>query len=806
MGLRSSRDEADTCRDLIVPMLRSAGWTDELIREQYPLRADRVLSAGITSRRLGDGRADYVLEATPGLPVAVLEAKREYKIAADGLQQAIRYAQQLDVPIAYASNGRQIIERNLRTGTERFVESAGTPAELWAEWVAFQGLNDETAELPRQSFNRNRTSITGEVITPRWYQTVAVHRVLRALATEQRRILLLMATGTGKTFTAMQIVEKLRSYHRLRHPDRNYRVLYLADRDWLLSQPMAKDFAPAFGGEPLHRVRGGANLSRELYFATYQALSGADDTEALFHDYPPNFFDLVIVDECHRGSASQDSTWRRVLDHFASAAQLGLTATPKRDATTDSYTYFGNPVFAYSLRDGIEDGYLAPYRVRRVVLSPDADGWVPTPGERDRLGRDIPDGIYSTRDFERVVSLLMRTRVAARHLSRLLPSTKNARTMVFCVDSQHAEDMRAALAAENPDRMASDPEWVVRIVGDEPERERLLERFTDPESSSPTVATTSKLLSTGIDVEDLAYVVLFRPVGSMVEFKQIIGRGTRLYPENGKTSFEIIDYVGATQKFDDPDFDGYPAAIIEQVIDEDGEPIEPAHDVDSSADSSASGPASPSALGYDHGVEGGTSKPTSDVLPYSRKLYVDDGDFGVTAEATYMPDTSTGNLHLTEYGEYVRDQVRSIAASPGDLASRWTLRPGREAILAELDRYGVRLADLDQNENASGRDVLDVLIQLAWNQPAPTRAERARRVRIEHREDIARGSVLAQNVLGCLLDRYANYGVDDITSGAVLQVEPFTAMGSPIAIAREFGGADGWHAQLDELQRWLYSA
>lgn len=813
MSIRAGRNEAETCRDLIVPALRRTGWTEALIREQYPLRASRILTSGGVSRELEDGRADFVLEVVPGLPVAVLEAKAEGEDAAHGLQQSIRYAEQLDVPVAYASNGHEIIERNIRTGAERRVASVATPAELWSEWMDFQGLDPHTGELLRQPFNRSRTSVTGEVITPRWYQTVAVHRVLRGIATGRRRLLLLMATGTGKTFTAMQIVAKLRSYEKLARPRRNFRVLYLADRDWLLTQPMAKDFSPAFGSDPLHRVRGGANVSRELYFATYQALSGADDTSALFRDYAPDFFDLVVVDECHRGSAAEDSTWRRVLDHFSSAIQLGLTATPKRDATVDSYEYFGNPVFTYSLRQGIEDGYLAPYRVRRVVLSPDAEGWTPSAGERDRLGREIPEGLYSTRDFERVVSLLARTRIAARHLSRLLRLDPSAKAIVFCVDTEHASDMRMALASENPDLTRADSEWVVRIVGTEPERDRLLERFTDPESSSPLVATTSRLLSTGIDVEDLRYVVLFRPVGSMVEFKQIIGRGTRLYPERGKTSFDVVDYVGASGKFEDPEFDGYPAAIIDEVVDDNGDPVASprASTPDCGDDPTVAEPELPFAVDDPHrpGVDApppGVVPPDYTPLPPPRKLYVDDGEFHVLAEAHLIADTSTGQVRLTDYGEFVRAQVRHLAASPDDLVSRWVSVADRQVIERELAAQGVTLQELIGDTGLDDRDPLDVLIQVAWNQPAPTRAERVQRVRAAHADEMARRSAIARQVLDGLLDHYAAHGIDDLSSRGILQVEPFTRIGSPTQIAREFGGAPGWHDQVAELQRWLYSA
>ncbi len=813
--------EKDTCRDLILPMLHDAGWTDAMIRPEYPVAADRVITSGGVERELGDGRVDYVLEAVPGVPVAVVEVKREYAGAAQGLQQAIRYAQQLDVPITYASNGHEIIERDMATGRERVVESVATPTELWFAFQAFHGLAEQAAELIAQPFDRKRTTVLGDVITPRYYQAVAVHRVLKAMAAGQRRLLLLMATGTGKTFTAMQLVAKLYSYERQVRPDRNYRVLYLADLDVLLRQPMDKEFQPAFTAEPLKRVKGRVDRSREIYFASYQAMSGPGDADTLFADYPPDFFDLVIVDECHRGSASPNSSWRAVLDHFAPAVQLGLTATPKRDDNVDSYDYFGNPLYEYSLRQGIEDGFLAPYRVRRVVLSPDAEGWQPDPGQLDRFGRDIPRGVYATRDFERVVSLLVRTRLAARHLSKTLRKDPTARAMVFCVDQEHAEDMRSALVEANPDLVQRDPEWVVRIVGSEPERVRLLEAFTDAESSSPVVATTSRLLSTGVDVQDLKFVVLFRPVGSIVEFKQIIGRGTRLYPDKGKASFEIIDYVGATRHFTDPDFDGFPLHISVETVDPDGEVIdeneEPTGDDGGDGDG-GSGEHSDDDVGDGDRVaepepdfepsdpEPGPDDERAGPVNRRRKLYIDEGAFEVLAESTHVPDTSTGQLRLTEYGEYVAGQVRLVAGTPDELSSRWSAGPSRDQITQHLISKGVDLAELVAAEQLASCDPLDVLIQLAWNVAPRARAERVRRVRDNHHADLEQLSDRARAVLAGLLDRYASHGIEDMTSIEVLRVEPLRSLGSSVEIAREFGGATGYHERVDELQRWLYSA
>ncbi len=798
--------ERDTCRDVILPALAAAGWTTEQIRPQFPVKAGRSITLGGINRELRSGVIDYVLEIEQA-PVAVVEAKRAYRSAADGMQQAIRYAQQLDAPFAYATNGTEILERDMLAGTERLVEAFADPVLAWSRYAALHGLDDATSGLLHQGFNTNKRTAGQNVQQPRWYQQIAIRRVLAAIARGERRVLLLMATGTGKTFTAMQIVHLLRSYAAVVRPDRNYRVLYLADRDALVESPKDKDFTTAFGKEPLHRVAGSAVRSREIYFATYQALAVGDE-DALFRDYPPDFFDLVIVDECHRGSASENSSWRRILDHFTPAIQLGLTATPLQGDTVDTYTYFGDPVFRYSLRQGIEDGYLAPYRVRRVTLSPDADGWEPEPGQLDRYGREIPDGVYSTRDFERIVRLLARTDLAADYLSRMLRRDPTARTMVFCVDAQHADDMRRALVNANPDLVVADPEWVVRIVGVEGEKKRLIDAFTDPERDSPVVATTSRLLSTGFDVQDLKYVVLFRPVGSSVEFKQIIGRGTRLYPDKGKTSFEVIDFVGASAHFADPDFDGYPTRIIhDPPLDPD--PAGEGGDEDSSGPDVVAEP-EPEFVVTDPGTPGddtwtGEGDPGSPADPRpTTRLAVDEGDFFVVSEALLVPDTASGRLRLTEYGEFVAGRIRQLATTPGELSSRWARGPGRSEISAALRAAGISLDEL-LPPDTEDVDPLDFLVQLAWNIPSRTRAERARRVRERHQAELDARSSTAREVLSTLLDLYAEHGIDEMTSTEVLRSPRMSAYGTPRDIARAFGGADAMYAAVDDLQTWIYS-
>ncbi len=549
-----------------------------------------------------------------------------------------------------------------------------------------------------------------------------------------------MATGTGKTFTALQIVHKLLGWWKAAEPGRNHRVLYLADRDALVDHPQRKTFAPALRTGSTTRIQGQPVMGRDVYFATYQALdqgSAPDEVDvALFEAYPPDFFDLVIVDECHRGSAARDSAWRRILEWYSSAVQLGLTATPKQQDEIDTYAYFGEPVLSYSLRQGIEDGYLAPYRVRRTWLSTDVDGWRPEPGQLDRFGREVPDDLYLTPDFERVVSLLTRTTAAARHLSALLERARHPRALVFCVDVEHAEQFRQAMVEANPDRVAADPTWVVRITGVDGETgKRLLEELCDPESSSPVVVTTSRMLSTGVDVPDLTHVVLFRPVGSIVEFKQIVGRGTRLYPEKGKLSFEIVDYVDATRLFDDPGFDGPPIETRVEEVDETGTVV--TLGVDRGRVEGHVLPA-PDELEDETAGDGGDDDPGHpEEPPVDRKFVVDDVAVSLTAEGFRVADTATGQLRLVDYVQYVGERVRHLVTDVQELTLRWSDRRTRLQLLGELEAQGIDVKELQERTRTPDADGLDLLANAAWQVPGQTRRERADRA-AERLDEIAR--------------------------------------------------------------------
>lgn len=789
--------ESDTCRDYVLPRLKAAGWGDEQIIEQYPITDGRIVTLGQRHRREKPLRADYVLEYRPGVPVAVVEAKREYSIPGKGLQQAKRYCQLLDLPLAYATNGKSVVEDDRDTGLER-VQLPGFPGpeEAWARYRSWKGiLDDLVADGLGLPFNRVLRTFDGGVKEPRYYQRIAINRAVQAILSGDKRLLLTMATGTGKTFVALQIMWKL--WTSTWAGDRKPRILYLADRNVLIDHPMGREFIPAFGDGPIWKLRGEAKAGREIYFGIYQALADGGDATGIYRDFAPDFFDLIVVDECHRGSAGSGSSWRAILEHFSSASQLGMTATPKRDETVDTYDYFGSPLYEYSLAQGIEDGFLAPYRVRRVVLSSDAHGWTPEAGQLDLFGKEIPRDLYTTTDFERVVSLLSRTEAAAKHLSDFMSRTQGrmGKTIVFCVNQEHADQMRRALHNANSDLTQQHPNYVVRIVADEGDVGKShLGDFIDPEKSTPVLATTSQLLSTGVDVPTLRNVVLFRPIGSMSLFKQIIGRGTRLFPDEDKLSFDIIDYSGATALFEDPEFDGPPERVDREEIDLAGNVVQL------------------TAVAQLAPVYDGTGSLADETvdrndLPEPRsKLYVADAEVWVTAEALYQLDPSTDRLRLIEYRDYVIDTVRTLFPHPAALRASWASDLGRQDVVEALAARGIDVAELAERSGFLEADPIDVLVHLAWSQPLATRTDRVRRVRKDHAEFFEQFRPEAREVLDELLAKYAEHGVDQLDDLTVLQVPPLSQLGSPAELAARFGGVGKLREAVARLQDHLYAA
>jgi len=781
--------EADTCRDYILPRLAAAGWGRDQIVDQFPVTDGRITLGGKRPHRGEALWADYVLEYRPGQAVAVVEAKRAFRLPGDGMQQAKKYAQMLDLPFSYSSNGKAIVEDDRATGWEQMLQSFPSPNDLWTRFRAWKGIIDEpVADGLLLPFNRSLRNADGSVKEPRYYQRVAIQRAVQAILQGRPRLLLTLATGSGKTFVSMQIVWKLwnGSWRKERKP----RILYLADRKFLVDHPITREYAPAFGEGPIWRLRGEPKPGREIYFALYQSLadSSRDDPASLFRQLAPDFFDLVIVDECHRGSAGDESSWRAILNHFSSATQLGMTATPKRDDNVDTYEYFGDPLYEYTLGQGIADGFLAPYRVKRVVLSPDAYGWEPDQGQLDLFGKEIPKNLYTTRDFERVVSLLSRTDAAAKHLTDHLKRTdRMAKTIVFCVDREHADQMRRALHNANRDLVKQHPNYVVRIVADDDEH---LSDFADTDKDVPVIATTSQLLSTGVDLPTVKNVVIFKPIGSIGLFKQIIGRGTRLFPDADKLTFDIIDYSGATALFEDKEFDGPPERVEREEVDERGEVVS-----DEIVVSDSEPPFETSADEID----------PDDVQP-REKFYVEGTEVTVTAEAVYHLDPTTDRLRLVEYRDHLADSVRTLYPDPSSLRAKWLTREGRQEVIDRLRRYGIHEDELPNRTGIEGADVIDVLVHIAWNEPLKSRIERARRVRREHAEFFETFRSEARRILDELLEKYAEHGIGELDDLKVLEVPPLSELGSPVEIAAQFGGRDKMEEALTALEKILYAA
>lgn len=779
-------NEADTCRKFVLPKLYAAGWTDDQICEQRYFTDGRIVTVGSGHYRKPGKKVDYLLRYRPHFALAVVEAKASYKKAGDGLQQAMDYAEALGLKFAYATNGREIIEHDYTTGQQTVLAVFPSPDELWRRLRAQQQIaHDKDADDLLFPFHQE---LGGKA--PRYYQEIAINRAVQAVIQGQKRILITMATGTGKTFVAFQIIWKLWKTRR------KTRILYLADRNVLVDQAKDRTFAPC--GDALWKIQGKVVKSREIYFAIYQAIVDDERRPGLYKQYPRDFFDLIIVDECHRGSAKDESKWREILEYFSSATQIGMTATPLRRDNVDTYRYFGNPIFTYSLAQGIEDGFLAPYRVHRVVLNVDATGWRPDKGQLDRFGREIPDGEYGTKDFEKIVSLLSRTEVAAKHLTDYLKKTdRMAKTIVFCVDQEHAEDMRLALHRANHDLTQQYPHYVARIVSDEGKIGRgHLDDFQDPEKDEPVIVTTSQMLTTGVDVPMCRNIVLFKPINSIVEFKQIIGRGTRLFPDKDKLWFTIIDYTGATRLFSDPDFDGFPEKITEEQINERGETVgglqvttqEPVEtDEQRNAELAALAQA-------EQAAESGPP----------RKYYVDKTEVHVLQDVVLELDEHGKKLRTISYTDYTREQVRKLYPSAAQLRSKWTQAEEREQIIAALKERGIELAHLAEATHLPDADPFDLLVHVAYNGPLRTRRERAERVRKGKLDAFDYFQPEAREILQLLLDKYCDHGVDQLSDLHILEVPPISEKGTPVEIAKLFGGANKLRKALNELQEMLY--
>lgn len=786
--------EADTCRLFVTPALHAAGWgqAPTVIGEQRTFTDGRIIVTGGIVRRGKQKRADYILFHRRDFPIAVVEAKEASRPAEDGVQQAREYAEILGLKFAYATNGKRIIEIDYIAGTETEIPAYPTADELWQRLSGAKGIGEAASKHLLEPFNL----VSGKV--PRYYQQIAIHRVIEAILLGQKRILVTMATGTGKTAVAFQLCWALwHSRWNRTGEHRRPKILFLADRNILVDDPMAKMFAPF--GDARHKIASGdASQSRDMYFGIYQALSSSGSE--VFKQYRPDFFDLIIVDECHRGSSRADSAWREILEYFEPAVQFGMTATPIREEDRDTYNYFGNPLYTYSLRQGIEDGFLAPYRVHRVITTVDAAGWRPSKDELDRYGRPIPDDEYQTKDFERVVALRARTQAIATHLTHFLKGTDRfAKTIVFCVDQEHASEMRQALVNLNSDLVAQYPDYACRVTADEGGIGLAhLANFQDVDKPTPVILTTSQLLTTGVDAEMVKNVVLARVVGSRPEFKQIIGRGTRLKVDYGKEYFNILDFTGtATRHFADPDFDGEPARIIDAVIDEAGEPVSVTETV-------------PEVPPFEYETQDEQFDPATTLVEEPtaepRKFYIDGGEVEVIGHLVYDLDAEGKKLQVVKYTEYSGRALRSLYPNRTDFQNAWANPDTRAEVLRELTERGISFEELAASSGEAESDPFDLLCHLAWNAPLLTRRQRAEQAKRATGDLFQQYSGTAREILGILLDKYIERGILQFNQlSELFKVQPLDRYGKPSEIANQhFGGIQPMRQAINRLQAALY--
>jgi type I restriction enzyme R subunit len=783
-------NEAETCRKLVRPKLEAAGWdnTPHSINEQVSFTDGRIVVAGEKATRRDQKRADFLLRYRRDLTLAVVEAKKISKPPGTGMQQGKDYADILGLKFVYATNGEEIVEFDYFAGKERFLDAFPTPEELWARFKAGHGLTDEQAGR----FLTPSYHLSGK--SPRYYQETAINRAVQAVLQGRQRSLLTMATGTGKTVVAFQICWKLWESRWNRTGEyRRPKILYLADRNILINDPKDKTFKPF--EDARHKIENGeAVKSREMYFAIYQTLARDERRPGLYREYSPDFFDLIIVDECHRGSARDESNWREILEYFRPAYQLGMTATPRHEDNADTYRYFGEPLYTYSLRQGIADGFLAPYRVHRVVTTVDAAGWRPTVGEVDRYNRPVPDEEYHTRDFERAVALRARTHAIARHLTDFLIRTgRHNKTIVFCVDQEHADEMRRELSNLNSDIVKQNPFYVCRVTSDEREAAGYLDKFQEVEvdERSPIILTTSQMLTTGVDAPTCKNVVLARVVGSMTEFKQIIGRGTRVRDDYGKLSFNILDYTGsATQHFADPDFDGDPALAIVQAMDAEGHTVEGSEVVECPEEE----------IPDDLAVPGGDA----DSAGERRKYYIDGGAVEIVAHLVYELDAEGKQLGVVQYRDFAANKVRTLYPNANDLRTLWADPVGREEVIRALEERGISFDELAHAANQPEADPFDLLCHLAYNAPLRTRRERADRLRKDRKDFFDQYGPAAKAVLDELLEKYAEHGTAQFLLPDILEVPPLSQHGNVGEIAGLFGGAGELREAVVGLQNLLY--
>ena len=765
-----SFSERDICTKYITPAIVNAGW-DSLsqIREEVSFTKGRIIVRGKLHTRGEQKRADYILYYKSNIPLAVIEAKDNKHSVGDGMQQALNYAETLNVPFAFSSNGSSFLFHD-RTGSSKKIEEELTmknfpsPSKLWDIYCKSKNIKTEkeltaiTASYHDDGTNRSR-----------YYQVTAINNVMEAIAKDQKRILLVMATGTGKTYTAFQII------WRLWKSGIKKRILFLADRNILVDQTKNNDFKP-FGSAMTKFNKRQIDKSYEIYLSLYQAVTGNEEDKNIYKQFSPDFFDLIVIDECHRGSAAEDSAWREILKYFSSATQIGLTATPKETKDVSSSDYFGDPVYTYSLKQGIEDGFLAPYKVIRIDIDRDLQGWRPSIGQRDKSGQLIEDRIYNQIDMDRSLVLEKRTELVAKKITDFLVATDPyAKTIVFCDDIDHAERMRKALVNLNPERVLANRKYIMRITGDEEEGKAELDNFINPEEKYPVIATTSKLLSTGVDVQTCKLIVLDQHINSMTEFKQIIGRGTRINEDYNKYWFTIMDFKKATELFSDKAFDGDPVVIYEPSPNK--SPVPP----EDSADK--------------------IDEDNKEVVKGRTKYVVGDVTVYVMAERVQYYGMQ-GKLITESLKDYTKKTVKKDYSSLNDFLKKWSSAEQKSAILNELQEHGVLLEPLAE-EVGKDFDAFDLICHVVFDQPPLTRRERVEKVK--KRNYFIKYGEQARKVLEKLLEKYADTGIQHIEDIKVLTVFPFSDLGTAVQLVSAFGEKSDYLKAVQELKYELYA-
>ena len=790
---KKSLSERDICTKFITPSIVAAGWdVDTQIREEVGFTDGRIYVRGKIHTRGSQKRADYILYYKPNIPIAIIEAKdNNYSVDA-GMQQALGYAKPLDVPFVFSSNGDGFLfhDKTITSGAiERNLPLSAfpSPEELWQKYKAHKGLSDKIDPIVAQEYFSD-----GSDRKPRYYQQIAINRTVEAIAKHEGndRHLLVMATGTGKTYTAFQII------YRLWKSGLKKRILFLADRTSLIDQTVRGDFRHFKDAMTVIKHKQ-IDTAYNVYLALYQGLSDSNDTDA-YKQFSPEFFDLVVVDECHRGSARENSKWREILEYFKSATHLGMTATPKETKEVSSSEYFGDPLYTYSLKQGIDDGFLAPYKVIKVTLDIDAEGWRPPNGFKDKEGNLVEDRIYNRTDFDKNIIVEERRQLVARKITEFLKgSDRFSKTIVFCVDIEHAEAMRRELANANADLVSANSKYVMQITGDNKEGKDQLDAFISPSETYPVIATTSKLMTTGVDAQTCKLIVLDSNIGSMTEFKQIIGRGTRINEDFGKHYFTIMDFRNVTALFADKDFDGDPVRVKETTETED------ISDTDNEIDDTpVTDDITGDVIDFPEPQKPDVSIAKEDLGEYRphRKVTVNGIEVTVIKERVqYLGDD--GKIITESLRDYTRKNVLSTYSSLDAFLTSWKQADRKRAIVEELEQQGVIFAALNE-EIGSAFDPFDLICHVAFEQKPLTRKERAEQVK--KRDYFTKYGDLARKVIAALLDKYADDGMIDLENPEIIRLDPLSKLGSPMEIIRAFGGKPAYDAAIQSLTEELY--